>query len=347
MNVSSDNTSSASRRRSRSLRGFLVALAAIVAVLAAGGFYLLRGETSPLAGERLYANPYTAAAREVRELEEEGRIDEARLMRQLAEQPAAEWFVGDREDPESRARMVTMAAEEVGAVAVVSAYNIPHRDCGGNSAGGAENRNAYREWIQELAYGLADRESVVIYEADAVALTVSEGSCLSHEQTQERYDLIREGIETLKEGEGTRVYLDAGHANWAIGPEAQQRLAEALREAGIERADGFALNVSNFQTTEDSISYGEQLSELLGGAHFVIDTSRNGSGPLVVDGEDVLCNPRGRTVGPSPTTDTGHELVDAYLWVKRLGESDGACRPGEPEDGGWWPEYALEALRGS
>lgn len=50
--------------------------------------------------------------------------------------------------------------------------------------------------------------------------------------------------------------------------------------------------------------------------------------------------PPGRALGEVPTTRTGDELVDAYLWVKRPGESDGDCKGG-PKAGAWWPEYAL------
>ena len=51
--------------------------------------------------------------------------------------------------------------------------------------------------------------------------------------------------------------------------------------------------------------------------------------------------PPGRGLGADPTTETGDDRVDALLWVKRPGESDGACRPGEPAAGQWYPEYAL------
>ena len=54
------------------------------------------------------------------------------------------------------------------------------------------------------------------------------------------------------------------------------------------------------------------------------------------------CNPPGRALGETPTTKTGNPRVDAYLWVKRPGESDGACGRGAPAAGQWWPQYALE-----
>src|SRR5207247_721137 len=114
--------------------------------------------------------------------------------------------------------------------------------------------------------------------------------------------------------------------------------AARLRSAGIGAARGFALNVSNFRSNADSEAYGLAVSTALGGGvPFVIDTSRNGAGPAP---GDVWCNPPGRGLGTPPTTDTRRPLVDAYLWVKAPGESDGACNGGPPA-GTWWPEYAL------
>jgi endoglucanase len=94
--------------------------------------------------------------------------------------------------------------------------------------------------------------------------------------------------------------------------------------------------------------------------HFVVDTSRNGQGPWTPpaypDPQD-WCNPPGRGVGVRPTADTGNALIDAYLWVKVPGESDGECTRGlgpggstvdpewgriDPPAGAWFPEQALE-----
>ena len=78
-----------------------------------------------------------------------------------------------------------------------------------------------------------------------------------------------------------------------------------------------------------------QLSAMLGGAHFTIDTSRNGDGPLPGNREEAWCNPPGRALGVPPTDDTGDERIDAYLWIKRPGDSDGTCRGG-PAAGARW-----------
>jgi endoglucanase len=94
--------------------------------------------------------------------------------------------------------------------------------------------------------------------------------------------------------------------------------------------------------------------------HFVIDTSRNGQGPwqppAYPDPQD-WCNPPDRGLGLRPTADTGIALLDAYLWVKIPGESDGECTRGlgpagetvdpewgliDPRAGHWFPEMALQ-----
>lgn len=102
--------------------------------------------------------------------------------------------------------------------------------------------------------------------------------------------------------------------------------------------------MSNFQRTDAELKYGSEVSALTGGAHFVIDTSRNGNGAWDSAEPETWCNPPGRALGPSPTFDTGHPLADTFLWIKRPGESDGSCR-GAPPAGAWYAEYALELAR--
>jgi endoglucanase len=184
----------------------------------------------------------------------------------------------------------------------------------------------------------------IILEPDAIAHTLD--NCISDEgQIAERYELLAYAITTLKANPKVHVYVDAGNASWI---KDFSRMVEALKKVGVNKADGFALNVSNFETTDASVEYGNKLSEALDGEHFVIDTSRNGNGPYTEDGDDQKwCNPPGRKLGTPPTSDTGIPGVDAFLWVKQPGDSDGACREGAPQAGQWWPEYALELAKSS
>ncbi|MFT2017200.1 glycoside hydrolase family 6 protein [Streptomyces sp. 796.1] len=296
------------------------------------------GERLPLDRDReLWRDRHTPAAVQLRAWRAQGRTDDARLLTPLARRPVAEW-IGDR--PRERAREITEAARAQRRMPVLVAYHVPYRDCGQHSRGGAGDGAAYRRWATELAAGIGDRSALVIVEPDAVAQVVD--GCVPEPPRGERLDLLRHAVVTLSGLPRTRVYLDAGNAGWVPDPA---RLVPSLRRAGIDYADGFALNVANFHTTEATTEYGRRLSRLVDDAPFVIDTSRNGRGPAPDGGPDgAWCNPPGRAIGHPPSTDTGEPGVDAYLWIKRPGESDGACRGGPPA-GRWWPSYALELAR--
>jgi endoglucanase len=75
-----------------------------------------------------------------------------------------------------------------------------------------------------------------------------------------------------------------------------------------------------------------------------VSTGGNGRGPLVPadrgrDGNEVLCNPPGRGLGPW-TTSTGYMWADAFIWMTVPGNSGGPCRPGAPSTAVFWPAYA-------
>ena len=319
-----------------------VLAAASLAGCAAGQARTAAQPGNPLAGTRLFADPAAPAAQQVAEWRAEHRLAEAAALERIAAQPAAHWFAGG-EDVQAAAARLTARASAAGAVPVLVAYDIPHRDCAGFSAGGTASATAYGSWIGRLAAGIGPRRAIVILEPDAVAQTLT--GCVRGGAADQRYALLAAAVRTLKARPGVHVYIDAGNAGW-IRPAA--RLAAPLRRAGIARADGFALNVSNFYSTPVTVAYGDALSRALGGAHFVIDTGRNGRGPdtRAADAPS-WCNPPGRALGADPTTATGRPLVDAYLWVKEPGASDGSCRPGEPQAGRWWPQYALALARSS
>jgi endoglucanase len=302
------------------------------------GAALLGGCSTATAPSGFYVDPDTAAAEQVQRWAAEGRAEDAELIRRIAEQPFPLWVTGDVEQVRAQTAEYVARARGADARPLLVAYNIPHRDCGSFSGGGAPDGDYYRAWIAALSAGLGGSGATVVLEPDAVPHELS--GCVDGALRDERYELLGDAIDALK-GAGAAVYLDAGNPGFISDVDA---LAGALERSGVQRADGFALNVANFRTTEENVAFGTAISERLGGARFVIDTSRNGAGAPVegdIDGAPSFCNPPGRALGAAPTTDTGNPLVDALLWVKRPGESDGACRPGEPEAGQWYPEYGL------
>ena len=157
-------------------------------------------------------------------------------------------------------------------------------------------------------------------------------------QQAERYTLLRYAMRTLGALPRARVYLDAGNPGMFADPAV---LVHPLRRAGVRYGRGFSANVANFVWTSDVVAWSQQLEQALGGnAGAVIDTSRNGLGPYTGPDAPQWCNPPGRALGPAPALHPGPAGIDAYLWIKDPGTSDGTCNGGPPA-GQYWPQYAL------
>lgn len=289
------------------------------------GAVRLASENNPLAGKPFYVNPTSKAMRAAQTAN-----PPSPELTAVANTPQAYWLV-----PGSSASTVAKYAgdaQAAGALPVFAIYGIPHRDCGSFAAGGHGSGDAYRQWIDGIAADIGPVPSAVILEPDALAMA----DCLSGDQRQERFDLIRYAVDSLTRNPATAVYVDAGHLHW----HSPEEMASRLNQAGVERARGFSLNVANFFTTEDEIGYGEAISGLTNGKNYVIDTSRNGNGPA--EGDMAWCNPSGRALGVPPTAATAGPHADAYLWVKRPGESDGTCGKGDPPAGDFVNQYVID-----
>lgn len=276
-------------------------------------------------GAKLYVDPNSPAAQQASRWQR-SRPADARQMRKIASGSQAAWFGEWNGNVRADVNRYVSTANKAGALPTLVAYNIPIRDCGSYSSGGARSAAEYRSWVDSVAAGIGSKKAAVVLEPDALALV----DCLSAAQKRERYALINYAIRKLEKSK-TDVYVDAGHSNWVSAPV----MANRLKASGISRARGFALNVSNYETTGNNVRYGKSLSSKVGGKRFIVDTSRNGNGP-----GGTWCNPSGRALGPKPTSRTADPLVDAYMWVKRPGESDGTCNGGPPA-GDWWAGYAL------
>lgn len=354
----------------------------------------------------------------------------------LSKIPSSTWFTdGSPADVEERVRQLVKRTGDK--VPVLVAYNIPFRDCALYSAGGALGVDEYRAWIDGFAAGIGDRKAVVVLEPDGLGVipwyTTLEGrleqcqppeydpATTGRDAAAERFEMLNYAVDRLAQQPNTVTYLDGTNPAWlAVG-----EISDRLVKAGVERADGFFLNASNYLLTENNVSYGTWISQCIaygtqvvpgdftncgnqywnGGpandwtgvalshqgiwsptatdpalntagiesrfdlilgdvqptTHFVIDTSRNGQGPWaapagVYPDAETWCNPPDRGLGLRPTTDTGNELVDALLWIKIPGESDGQCFRGldgpedpergmvDPAAGQWFTEQARELI---
>lgn len=254
----------------------------------------------------------------------------ANLIKKEGETPIANWFGDWTPNVQAEANSYVSAAAQASALPMLTLYNIPERDCGSYSAGGATGTAAYLDWVQQVASGIGSRQAIVILEPDALAGM----DCLSAGDQATRTVALSQAVAILKTGSAASVYIDAGNPAW----QSVATMASRLNAANIARADGFSLNVSNFVSTASNQAYGDQLSRLVGGKHYVTDVSRNGNGNLSpVD----WCNNSAAALGVAPTSTTGDPLNDALLWVKRPWESDGSCNGAPAAGTAYWP-FAIQ-----
>ena len=202
------------------------------------------------------------------------------------------------------------------------AYAIPGRDCGQFSAGGAHDAATYRAWIAEFAAGIGPRKAVVVLEPDSLVHL----DCLAPAAAVQRQQLLAGATATLAAlAPQAQVYLDGSPANGSLAPG---ELADRLLASGLADARGVALGVSSHTPTATAVAFGRATALVVAGRTgqqlgLVVDASRNGAGTTA------WCNADGQRVGASPTTDPdlGPD-VDAVLWIKPPGESDGDCGTG-------------------
>jgi endoglucanase len=285
---------------------------------------------------RLYTYPGNPLFAVAAQLKAHGQGAEAADLDAIAETPSGLWATGQPGEMQT-IRAVTLAAAQARAIPVIVAYNLPDRDaCGHFSASQGPSAPGYEQWISQLGAAVGTGDDIIIVEPDGLPDILR--GCLSPALSAERYRLLRYAMSRLGALPHARVYLDAGNPGMFRDPSG---LVGPLDRAGMRDGRGFSANVSNFLWTAEVVSWSQQLERALGGqVGAVIDTSRNGRGPYTGPDGPQWCNPPGRAVGPAPRLDPGPAGIDAYLWIKDPGASDGSCHGGPPA-GQSWPQYAV------
>lgn len=276
-------------------------------------------------------------------------------------------------------------------VSVFVVYDLPNRDCSAKAAAGEldiakDGEQKYKtDFIDKIAAEFAkhpNQRIVAILEPDSLpnmATNLNVPKCAASDKAYR--DSTAYAISKLKLP-NVSIYLDAAHAGWLGWGSNSQKIATIFKDVltkagGADKIRGFATNVSNYNTVSgkdgkklgpsnpspDEESYVKQLSSALTkegitGKQFIIDTARNGR---VVRGSwSSWCNIKGAGLGPRPVA-SPMPLVDAYVWVKPPGESDGTsdekavrfdagCKsvdsmPSAPEGGQWFAEHFVEMVR--
>jgi endoglucanase len=383
----------------------------------------------PAPATRLFTPPPDkGAVQQIVQLAKAHQWSDAAAVTKMVATPQAVWFTkGTPAEVKKSVQKTMLQAKITHTIPVLVAYNLPYRDCAQYSAGGAADTASYLAWIDAFAAGVGTGQAIVLVEPDGLGIipwyTTINGD---HEWCQpatldpataasDRFAQVNGAVDRLTALPNTSVYLDGTHSGWlGVGD-----ISDRLHKAGVEKTDGFFLNVSNYELTDHLAKYASWISQCLwygtndaeGGwrlghfeycasqyypaspgdfstwgltdqwyvdnvtsaagapsgpdvlKHAVIDTSRNGQGPWTAPAgspagdPQVWCNPPGRGLGLKPTLSTGNPYVDALLWIKIPGESDGQCTRwapdggidpvrgyADPAAGDWFPQMALELV---
>ncbi|GII77562.1 glucanase [Sphaerisporangium rufum] len=290
-----------------------------VALATAAGAAALISSPAQAADSVFYTDPQTNAAKWV--AANPGDSKASVIRDRIAAVPQGRWFASyNPSTVRGQVDSYVGAAAAAGKIPIVVVYEMPNRDCGGPSAGGAPDHASYRAWIDQVAAGLGGRPATIILEPDALAIMPN---CMnSSQQAEVQASMAYAGKKFRSTSSQVKVYFDIGHDAWVSPSDAANR----LRGADISNsANGIAVNVSNYRSTPGLVSYAKSVLSAIGNGNLkaVIDTSRNGNGPAGSE----WCDPGGRATGNWSTTNTGDSAIDAFLWVKPPGESDGCIAP--------------------
>jgi endoglucanase len=201
--------------------------------------------------------PNPGAIKQIRDLKRNGKTGAAARLQAMVNVPGSVWFTeGTSGEVRDYAAQTVAAARDDNAVPVLVAYNIPQRDCGSYSDGGALNGEAYKDWIDGIVEAIGDAQVVVIVEPDGLSGTPTD---CGQTDRYGRLALIKYAALAFKSDANASVYIDAGNGDWNPPSVTAARLVEA----GVGDIDGFALNVSNFQYTQNSNFYGAWVSQCI------------------------------------------------------------------------------------
>jgi endoglucanase len=196
----------------------------------------------------------------------------------------------------------------------------------------------FRRRVDEMAAATGNRPAVYLLEIDGVGSSrcMQKTGALGIWEADLRYEAQKMG--SLPH---TVVYLEGGYSD--ANPPGYT--ARVLNAAGVRQIRGFYTNDTHINWTIDEIRWAEKVSRMTDGANFIVNTAQNGHGPLrprnrAENGNEVLCNPPGRGLGPPPTTTTGFAHADAFLWTGPPGNSSGHCNGGS-DAGTFWAARAI------
>eukprot|EP00833_Pecoramyces_ruminatium_P004642 jgi/Orpsp1_1/1178674/evm.model.c7180000066294.1 len=246
-------------------------------------------------------------------------------------------------------------------------YALPGRDCHAfasncellaNDSDMQRYKNEYIDVIEEHLKKYKSQPVVLIIEPDSLANLVTYVESTPACAESKPYYLEGHAYLIKKFGilPHVAMYLDIGHAFWLgwddYREEAAKIYAKVIQSGSPGKIYGFADNVANYTPWEDpTLSRGPETewnpcpdekrylqaiykdfkAAGIESVYFVSDTSRNGQKINRTQPDD-WCNQTGVGAGYRPQANPVEDMdyLDAFYWIKPLGESDGTSDERNP-----------------
>jgi hypothetical protein len=190
--------------------------------------------------------------------------------------------------------------------------------------------------VDAMAQAVGRHPAVFLLELDAIGSSscVTKMGAMPDWETALRYEM-----KAMRALPHTVVYVEGGYSD----SNSVSYTAKILNAIGVNSIRGFFTNDTHEAWTSNEARWATAIAKKTHGAHFIVDTADNGAGPLrnrdrVHNGNEDLCNPPGRGLGPVTTTLTGYQYADAWMWTHPPGNSSGCG--GGPPGGVFWPARA-------
>ncbi|ORX58527.1 exoglucanase Cel6A [Piromyces finnis] len=363
-----------------------------------GEQYTITG--NPFSGVKFFINPYYTAEVDgaIAQMSDSSLIAKAKKMKEYSNAIWLDTIKNMNEWLEKNLK--TALAEQSGSTKVLTVfvvYDLPGRDCHAlasngellaNDSDAARYKSEYIDVIEEKLKTYKSQPVVLIVEPDSLANMVTNIESTPACAASEKYYLDAHAYLIKKLGVLPHVamYLDIGHAFWLGWDDNREKAgkvySKAIASGSPGKVRGFASNVSNYTPWEDptlsrgpdtewnscpdekryiQAMYKDFTSAGIKSVYFIEDTSRNGhKTDRTHPGE--WCNQTGVGIGARPQANpvSGMDYLDAFYWVKPLGESDGtsdesakrfdgycghatAMKPA-PEAGQWFQKHFEQGL---
>ena len=159
-----------------------------------------------------------------------------------------------------------------GSIPIITTYFLYQAGYCESSSEIIDHRPTFERQVNEMVAGIENRPAVMLLELDAIGSS----SCMARSGALPEWEAdMRYEINAAASLPHTVVYIEGGYSDG----NSPAYTAQVLNAVGVSSIRGFFTNDTHLNWTINEIKWGEKVSALTGGSHFIINTADNGRGP--------------------------------------------------------------------